>query len=131
VASQARVVERRDAGGHHLRLTLSAGNADQLDPRLKELARLSGAALRRAIRVAQVREPERWIGVAVAGGHDARDRDRHVGAQRQHLPVLVEQPVARAGGALVAPAQHLLVLERRRPDLAVAGALEAGAHPVR
>ena len=37
-------------------------------------------------------------------------------------PVLVEQPVARRRRRARRPAQHVLVLQRRRPDLAVAGA---------
>ena len=46
------------------------------------------------------------------------------------VAVLVEGPVARTGGALLAAAQHVLVLERRRVHLAVAGALEARAQAV-
>ena len=108
-----------------------ARHADQLDAALEELARLPGAALRGAVGVGEVAEAERRLGVRVAGGHHAGDRDRHVRAQRQHLPCLVEEPVARAGRALVADAQHLLVLERGRPHLAVAGALEGAAQALR
>ena len=41
----------------------------------------------------------------VAGGHDARDRDRHVRAQHQHVAVLVEQAVGGPAAASVARAR--------------------------
>ena len=48
-----------------------------------------------------------WTGgwgshLRVAGGHHSRDRDRHVGAKREHVALLVEGAVARARGVLVA-----------------------------
>ena len=130
VAAQAGLVEGGDRERHHLGLALGARHADQLDARLEELARLAHAAIGGAPRARDVGEAERRLGLGVAGGHHARDRDRHVRAQREHRALLVEGPVARARGALVAAPQHVLVLERRRVHLAVARVLEGGAHPV-
>jgi hypothetical protein len=71
-------------------------------------------------------EAQRRLDVRIARGHQPRDRDGHVRAQQEHRAVVVEEPVdAVAAGH---PAHDRLVLDRRRPHLAVAEALEHGAH---
>ena len=56
-----------------------------------------------AVGVGEVTEPDRRRRVGVAVGHQARDRDRRIRAQRQHAAVLVEQPVG--GGRAAAPGE--------------------------
>ena len=96
------------------------GHADELDPRLQQLAVLPALGPHGAVGVGDVAEAQRQLGVRVARGDDARDRDRHVRAQHEHVALLVEQLVRGVGGRRVPARQHLLVLERRRVDLAVA-----------
>ena len=48
-----------------------------------------------AVAVREVGEAQRQLRAGVAGADDARDRDRHVRAQHQHLAVLVEDAVGR------------------------------------
>ena len=81
-------------------------------------ARGAGATL--PVGVGDVAEAQRRLGRLVARGHHARDRHRHVRAQRQHVAVVVDHPVGRLHAA-VAAAQDRLVLDRGRVDLAVAG----------
>ena len=76
-----------------------------------------------AVGVSGVTEAQRRLGVGVARRDDARDRHRHVGAQREQRPVVVDDAVGRLQ-AEVGGAQRLLELDRRRGDLAVAEAVE-------
>ena len=117
-------VERRLEHLDHLGRALRRGRPDQLDPGLGELAHLAALRAHRPVGVGDVAEAERRLGVGEAAGDQAGDRDRHVGAQRQQLAALVEEAVGAGGGAAVAARQHLVVLDRRRRDLAVAVALE-------
>ena len=66
----------------------------------------------------------------VAGRDQPGDRDRHVRTQHEHAALLVEHPVGGRGGADAGPRECPLVLERRRVDLAEAGGVEHGVHPV-
>ena len=100
------------------------GGADQLDPGLEELARLAALRAHAAVGVREVAEAQRRLGVAVARRDQARDRDRHVRAEHEHLAVLVEHAVRGAARVHVGALERALVLERRRVDLAVAGPLE-------
>jgi hypothetical protein len=130
VAAEAGPLERPDHERDHLRVAFGRGRSDQLDPNLEELARLPASALRRAVGVGEVAQPERGLGLAPARPHHAGDRDRHVRAQDQDPPFFVEQPVAGSRGALVARHEHLLVLERRGPDLPVARLVEGRAQAI-
>ena len=131
VGLQAGGVERRAQHRQRLGGALRARDADQLDPGLQELARLPALRAHAAVGVREVAEAQRRLGVGVAGRDQPRDRDRHVRAQHEHVAVLVEHPVGRAAApAMSARSKVLLVLERGRVDLAVAGALEHGAHAV-
>jgi hypothetical protein len=73
--------------------------------------------------VGDVAEAQRRLGGGVARGHHARDRDGHVGAQREHVAVIVDDAIGRLD-ARVAAAEDRLVLDGRRVDLAIAVALE-------
>ena len=95
--------------------------ADQLDPGLQELARLAALRADAAIGVRQVTEAQRRLRVGVARRDQPGDRDRHVGAQHQHVALLVEHPIGRASAREVDARKRLLVLERRGVDLAVSG----------
>jgi hypothetical protein len=105
----------------------NTGRADELDPRLQELAHLSAMRAHAAVGVGEVGEAQRRLGGRVARGDDARDRHGHVGAQRHHVAVVVEDAVGGIDAGLAA-AQNVLELDRRRPDLAVAPTLEHRAH---
>ncbi len=131
MAAQPGGRQRLQDHGHDLRVALGRGRPDQLEPRLEELARLRGAAFDRAVRVREVEEPQRQRRVGEAVRHQARGRDRAVGAQHQHPALVVEQPEGGSGGPVVAAPQHVLVLERGGLDLAVAVLLEHAAQAVR
>jgi hypothetical protein len=107
------------------------GNADQLDPGLEHLAVLPALGPHRAVGVRDVAEAQRRIRARVAGRDDARDRDRHVRAQHEHVALLVEQLVGGVGRRGVAAREHLLVLERGRVDLSVAVRVEDAAELLR
>src|SRR4051794_4677778 len=130
VPAQAAGRQRLEHEAHDLGIALDSGNADQLRAHLQELGQLAAAARDRAISLAAVAEPQRAVLVREASSDEARDRDRHVRAQHQQVPLRVEQSPARTGGALVALAEHLLVLHRRRPHFAVAGLLQRRAQAV-
>ena len=108
----------------HLGGALRGRGADQLDAGLGELAHLAALGAHRAVGAGQVAEPHRHLGVGEAGGGEAGDRHGHFGAQGEQVAALVEEAVARAGRAPVAAGEHLVVLDRRRRDLAVAARLE-------
>ena len=110
---------------------LRPGRADELDPRLEHLARLATRRPHGAVGVGEVAEAQRRIRARVAGRHHARDRDRHVRAQHEHVALLVEQPVGGLGRRGVAARQRRLVLQRRRRHLAVAASVEHRAHASR
>ena len=90
-----------------------ASGAEQLHPGVHELAHLGALRAHGAVGVADVGEAQRRLGVRVAAGGQAGDRDRHVGAQRQQLAALVEEAVGADAAAPLAALQHLVVLERR------------------
>ena len=125
---QPHLVERGQRERHHLGVALGPGHSDQLQTALQELARLPHATVRRAPRAGEVAEPDGRLDTSITRRDHPRDGDRHVGAQREHVALLVECAVASAGRALLPAAQHLLVLERGRVDLPVTGVLEADAH---
>ena len=118
-ARQAAGVQRRHQDLEHVDRPRRRVCADQLDPGLEELALLPALRAHRPVGVGQVTEAQRRLRIGEPGRGQPRDRDRHVRAQRQHLPVLVEQAVARARRPLVAAHEHVLVLHRGRGDLAV------------
>ena len=95
-------VERRLEHADHLGGALGAGRADQLDPGLDEFAHLAPLRQHRAVGGGEVTEAQRQRRVGEAGGDEAGDRHRHVGAQRQQVPVLVEEAVGRGRGGPVA-----------------------------
>ena len=130
VALEARGVERAAEHGERLGGAGVLGHADELDPRLEHLAVLAARRADGAVGVGDVAEAQRQLGGRVAGGDHARDRDRHVRAQHEHVALLVEQLVRGVGGRRVPARQHLLVLERRRLDLAVAVRVEDPPHPL-
>ena len=117
-------VERRAQHLEHLGGALRRRRAEQLDPGVHELAHLAALWADDPVGVADVGEAQRRLGVGEAGGDQAGDRDRHVGAQREQLAALVEEAVGADPAAALAALQHLVVLERRRRHLAVAEALE-------
>ena len=108
----------------HLGRSVGGIHADQLHPGLHELPHLPTLGTDRAVRIAHVAEPERWLGIAEPRRDQARDRHGHVGAHGQKRPVLVEESVGGRSPALVAPSEHLVVLDRGRRDLAVPEPLE-------
>ena len=122
--AKARRGERVDHECDHLGVSRRARDADQLDAALEELARLPAPALDGAVGMREVAQPQRLGDALVAIRHQAGDRDRRVRAEREHVALVVEQAEARAGRGVVAAPQHVLVLDRGRPDLAVAGLLE-------
>ncbi len=109
---------------------LWGGCADQLDPGLQQLARLSTLRAHAAIAVRQVAKAQRWIFGGIAGGDHARDRHGHVRAQHERSTGLVKDAISRLGFGHVGACKHRLVLERRRVHLAVAMALEHAAQSV-
>ena len=108
----------------HLRGALRRRRAEQLDPGVQELADLAPLGADDPVGVADVGEAQGRRGLREAGRHQAGDRDRHVGAQGEQLAALVEEAVGADPAASLAARQHLVVLQRRRRDLAVAEALE-------
>ena len=78
VRLEARRIEGGAQDGQDLRRPLRRGHPDQLDPGLKELAGLPALGANAPVGVREVAEAKRRLGVAVAGGDHARDRDRHV-----------------------------------------------------
>ena len=121
-------VERRAQHGQRLGRALRPGRADELDPRLQDLARLPALRAHGAVGVRRSsRSAAAARRVGVAGGDHARDRDRHVRAQHEHVAVLVEELVGGVGRGRVAAREHLLVLQRGRRDLAVAARVEHAA----
>ena len=80
-----------------------AGRADELDARpAGTRASGRGAGVTCAVGVGDVAEAQRRLGRLVARGHDARDRHRHVRAQREHVAVVVEHAVGRLHAAVAA-----------------------------
>jgi hypothetical protein len=130
IALEADGVQRVAEHRQRLRRAGGARGADELDAGLEELAHLAAVRRDLAIGVGDVAEAQRRLGGLVARGHHARDRDRHVRAQREHVAVVVDHSVGRLD-APVAAAQGRLVLDRRRVDLAVAVELEDAAQGVR
>lgn len=120
VAGKASRVQRGERQLDHLRLARLARHSDQLEPSLKELALVTAAMADGPVGVREVAEAQRLGAAGEPRCHQARDRDGHVRAQRQHLPARVEHAVAGAGRRVVTGAQDLLVLEQRGPHLAVA-----------
>jgi hypothetical protein len=80
--------------------------------------------------VGEVAEAQRRLDVPVARCGDTRDRDGHVGAQHEHVSVLVEEPVRRLRAGEVRALDLRLELQRGRVDLAVARLVEHRAHAV-
>ncbi len=117
-------VERRLEHLDHLRRPLRRRRTDQLDSGLGELAHLAALGPYGAVRVGQVAKPQGHLGAGVATGDQARDRHRHVRAQRQQIAAAVEEAVGGIGGAPVTTGEHLVVLDCRRRDLAVAASFE-------
>ncbi len=78
-------IERRLEHLDHLGGAVGRRGADQLDAGLGELAHLPALRAHRSIGVGQVTEAQRRLGAGVAGRDQARDRHRHVGAQRQQV----------------------------------------------
>ena len=110
--------------GERLGGALGGGRADQLDPGLEQLAGLAARGRDAAIAVGEVAEAERRLGGGIAARDHAGDRHGHVRAQDQDGTVLVEDAVGGLGFGKGRAAEHGLVLERGRVDLAVAVALE-------
>ncbi len=123
--AQADRVERVGEHRERLRRSLRRGRADELDPGLKELAHLAAVRAHAAVGVGEVAEAQRGLGVLIARADEPRDRHRHVRAQREHLAVVVEHAVR--GRRPTAAGEHVLVLERRGPHLAVAVVFEDAA----
>ena len=121
---QAGRVKRRGQDLDHLGGALGSLGAEQLDAGLHELPHLAALRADRAVGVADVEEAERRLGAREPARDQARDRDRHVGAHREQLAALVEEPVGGRGTPLVAARKDLVVLDRRRAHLAVAEPLE-------
>ena len=124
-------IERVAQHGERLGGALGRGRADQLDPRLQQLARLSALGTHAAVAVREVAEAQRRLAGRVAGGDDARDRHGHVRAQHEHGSRLVEHAIRGLRFGHVGAREHRLVLERRRVDLAIAVALEHAPQRVR
>ena len=114
VGVQADGVEHLAQQLERLDRAVRARRADELDPRLQHLPRLPALRAHGAVGVGEVAEAQRRSGRRVARRHHARDRDRHVRAQHEHVALLVEQPVGGLGRRRVAARQRRLVLERRR-----------------
>ena len=129
IALQADGIQRVAQHGQRLGGAGGPGRADELDPGLQELAHLAAVRGDTPVGVGDVAEAQGRLGRLVARGHHARDRHRHVRAQGEHVAVVVDHPVGRLRAA-VAAAQHRLVLDRRRVDLAVAVQLEDAAQRV-
>ena len=118
----------REAGGvegpredlDHLGGAVRRLGSDQLDAGLRELTHLAALGAYRPVGARDVEEPERRLLGRVAAAHEARDRDRHVGAHRQQRAALVEESVGGRRAVLVAAREDLVVLDGRRRDLAVA-----------
>jgi hypothetical protein len=89
-----------------------------------ELADLAALGADDPVRVADVGEPKRQLGVGVAARREPGDRDRHVGSQREQLAALVEEPVGADPAPPLGLLEDVVVLESRRRDLAVAALLE-------
>ena len=102
--AEAGLAERTQDEGDHLRVSGRPGDADQLDPALEELARLAATPLDGAVGVGEVAEPQGRRHARVAVGHEPRDRDGRVRAEREHVAAVVEEPEAGTGRALVAAA---------------------------
>jgi hypothetical protein len=130
VALQADSIEGVAEDRERLGRPGGAGGAHELDAGLQELAHLPAVGRDAPVGVGDVAEAQRRLGGLIAGGDDARDRDRHVCAQGQDVAVVVDHAVGRLHAA-VAAAQHGLVLDRRRVDFAVAVQLEDAAQGVR
>ncbi len=131
VAAQPDRVQRAAQDRERLGGAGRARRADELDPGLEELAHLAAVRAHRAVGVGDVAEAQRRIGRRVARRDEPRDRDGHVGAQREDLAVVVEHPVRRRHVRPRRLGHDALVLDRRRVDLAVAVALEDGAQRLR
>ena len=126
IALQADRIERVAQHGERLGRAGGPGRPDELDAGLQELAHLAAVRRDLPVGVGDVAEAQRRLGRRVARRHHARDRHGHVGAQGEHVAVIVDDAVGRLHAA-VAAAQHRLVLDRRRVDLAVAVELEDAA----
>jgi hypothetical protein len=126
-AGQARGVKRRAQNLDHLGGSIGSRCADQLHPRLGELAHLPALRVHGPVRPRDVGEAEGRLLVLQPRGDKTRDRNRHVRAHRQQLATLVEEPVRRVRVSLVAPPEHLRVLDRRGGDLPVASLFEGSA----
>jgi hypothetical protein len=111
--------------GDRLGVGSGAVGAHQLHPGLALLGGARPPDRRRPEGARQVERPHRARVVRHPGRDEPRHRDREVGSQHQHPPVVVEEPERLAQPALLGPVDHLGELQHRRHDLAVAVAGEA------
>ena len=110
-----------------LAMGASIGDIDDASRSLRPIARNNDDAAAEALFAA-------WTSLAdkvrrLARADEARDRDGHVGAQDEHLAVLVEHAVGRACPPERPARDHGLILERRRVDLAVTRIAKDRAQP--
>ena len=115
-------VEGGDADQDDLGVGLGAVMADQLDAGLGDLALGGDLAALHAQALAGIGQAQRAGNVAEAGGGDAGDLGRHVGADAHHAPgVGVHQAEGLVGhGGAGAEQQGVLELQQRRLDALVA-----------
>ena len=108
-----------------VRVALRSRHARHLDARLQQLALRARPAIETDDR-ALVTQPHGSALVAVAGGDEAGNLRRDVGAQRDHLARarLDEADGGGARGVAQSERQHLFVLEHGRDDAREAAALE-------
>ena len=100
-------------------------HADEFGARLKELAVLAALRRPRPVRAADVEEAQRQRLLAVARRREPSHRHRHVGAEHELAPLVVEEAVAGPEGVVVEQLEGLGELQRGRADLAVAVGGEA------
>src|SRR5262249_1237591 len=125
-ATEAERAQALHGHGQDLDLGLRLVEADQLHAGLVELAAVGELRLVVAEDVGHVGQPQRLRLVAQAGGHDARDLGRDVGAQHEHAArfAVHEGEGVALHGLVGGDGQHVEELERRRDDLAIAPAAE-------
>ena len=117
-------VERGDEHLDQLDGPLRGFRADELDPDLAELSKLPALWSHAPVDAPRVGQPKRSLLRGEARGDHAGDRHRHVVAEREHRPGLVEEAIGRGSLGALALGDHLLVLDRRGGHLLVAAPVE-------